>query len=163
MFKLCSEEYFQTKLVLNFAWECTANDDAPGLMASFVVSPMRTKPCWSELTCRCKCLSLHSWELGEKRVLLLCFHMDYTKQSHARTPAASSRATPAHPTPKGSYRCSSSAFSTPFAASCAHPGYVGYIYLSIRVTSGASITGNDGKHQIYLQDGLLQKCILFFS
>lgn len=43
MFKLCSEEYFQTKPVLNFAWSSSTHAEALGLKTSFSVSLMRTR------------------------------------------------------------------------------------------------------------------------
>jgi len=44
MLKLPSEEYFQTKPVLNLA-EGSTHTEALGLKASFSMSLMRTKPC----------------------------------------------------------------------------------------------------------------------
>ena len=43
MFKLRSEEYFQTKPVLNFAWGGSTHAEALGLKASFSMSLMRTR------------------------------------------------------------------------------------------------------------------------
>ena len=121
MFKLCSEEYFQTKPVLNFAWGGSTHAEALGLKASFSMSLARTRALLKWIY-KLKC-TIHIWERSEKCVFSLQLYVDYPEPSHAQHSTARSRST-LHLSPsrcRGALLCpaprsNSSAPATPLVA-----------------------------------------------